>query len=170
MIQAIKNIFQLGKKEILSLCRDGLLMALIVYSFTAAIIVASNASTDFADAAIAVVDEDQSQLSQRLSDAFQPPLFLPVETRASEPGRESHHRPPEGLEIGAVFPVRHPRSRFHGHIPSEPPLRQRVDHGGADPYHGIEPKLSCFRHVNNHAGAAPAQIGMKTEAAEFPVS
>ena len=79
MMQAIKNIFQLGKKEILSLCRDGLLMALIVYSFTAAIIVASNASTDFADAAIAVVDEDQSQLSQALSDAFMPPLFLPVQ-------------------------------------------------------------------------------------------
>ena len=79
MIQAIKNIFQLGKKEILSLCRDWLLMALILYSFSAAIIVASNASTDFADAAIAVVDEDQSQLSQRLTDAFQPPLFLPVE-------------------------------------------------------------------------------------------
>ena len=73
MMQAIKNIFQLGKKEILSLCRDSLLMALIPYSFTAAIIVASNASTDFADAAIAVVDEDQSQLSQRLSDAVQPP-------------------------------------------------------------------------------------------------
>ena len=54
MMQAIKNIFQLGKKEILSLCRDWLLMALILYSFTAAIIVASNASTDFADAAIAV--------------------------------------------------------------------------------------------------------------------
>ena len=79
MIQAIKNIFQLGKKEILSLCRDGLLMALIVYSFSAALIVSYNASTDFADAAIAVVDEDQSQLSQRLTDAFQPPLFLPVE-------------------------------------------------------------------------------------------
>ena len=79
MMQAIKNIFQLGKKEILSLCRDWLLMALILYSFSAAIIVASNASTDFADAAIAVVDEDQSQLSQRLTDAFQPPLFLPVE-------------------------------------------------------------------------------------------
>ena len=79
MIQAIKNIFHLGKKEILSLCRDGLLMALIVYSFSAAIIVAYNASTDFADAAIAVVDEDQSQLSQHVIDAFQPPLFLPVE-------------------------------------------------------------------------------------------
>jgi len=79
MMQAIKNIFQLGKKEILSLCRDWLLMALILYSFTAAVIVAYNASTDFADAAIAVVDEDQSQLSQRLTDAFQPPLFLPVE-------------------------------------------------------------------------------------------
>ena len=79
MMQAIKNIFQLGKKEILSLCRDWLLMALILYSFSAAIIVASNASTDFADAAIAVVDEDQSQLSQRLTDSFQPPLFLPVE-------------------------------------------------------------------------------------------
>ncbi len=79
MMQAIKNIYQLGKKEILSLCRDWLLMALIVYSFTAAVIVAYNASTDFADAAIAVVDEDQSQLSQRVIDAFQPPLFLPVE-------------------------------------------------------------------------------------------
>ena len=79
MMQAIKNIFQLGKKEILSLCRDWLLMALIVYSFTAAVIVAYNASTDFADAAIAVVDEDQSQLTQHVIDAFQPPLFLPVE-------------------------------------------------------------------------------------------
>ena len=79
MMQAIKNIFQLGKKEILSLCRDWLLMALIIYSFTAAVIVAYNASTDFADAAIAVVDEDQSQLSQHVIDAFQPPLFLPVE-------------------------------------------------------------------------------------------
>ena len=79
MMQAIKNIIQLGKKEILSLCRDWLLMALILYSFTAAVIVAYNASTDFADAAIAVVDEDQSQLSQRVTDAFQPPLFLPVE-------------------------------------------------------------------------------------------
>ena len=76
MMQAIKNIFQLGKKEILSLCRDGLLMALIVYSFSAAVIVAYNASTDFADAAIAVVDEDQSQLSLKLTDAFLPPLFL----------------------------------------------------------------------------------------------
>ena len=79
MFQAIKNIFYLGKKEILGLCRDMLLMALIVYSFSAAIIVAYNASTDFADGAIAVVDEDQSQLSQRVTDAFQPPLFLPVE-------------------------------------------------------------------------------------------
>ena len=77
MIQAIKNIFQLGKKEILSLCRDGLLMALIVYSFTAALIVAYNASTDFADGAIAIVDEDQSQLTQHVIDAFQPPLFIP---------------------------------------------------------------------------------------------
>ena len=79
MMQAIKNIYQLGKKEILSLCRDWLLMALILYSFTAAVIVAYNASTDFADAAIAVVDEDQSQLTQHVIDAFQPPLFLPVE-------------------------------------------------------------------------------------------
>jgi len=76
MIQAIKNIFQLGKKEMLSLCRDWLLMALILYSFSAAVIVAYNASTDFADAAIAIVDEDQSQLSLKLTDAFMPPLFL----------------------------------------------------------------------------------------------
>ncbi|MBR3506090.1 MAG: hypothetical protein IKO02_03475, partial [Lentisphaeria bacterium] len=77
MMQAIKNIYQLGKKEILSLCRDWLLMALILYSFTAAVIVAYNASSDFADGAIAIVDEDQSQLTQAVIDAFLPPLFLP---------------------------------------------------------------------------------------------
>ncbi len=78
MLQSIKNIYHLGIKEIRGLFRDWLMLVLIVYSFTYAIVVASRAQPDSLNkAAIAIVDEDQSQLTKRLSDAFIPPMFLP---------------------------------------------------------------------------------------------
>ena len=78
MLQSIKNIYHLGIKEIRGLFRDWLMLALIVYSFTYAIVVASRAQPDSLNkAAIAIVDDDQSQLTKRLADAFIPPMFLP---------------------------------------------------------------------------------------------
>ena len=76
MKQKIRNIIQLGIKELRGLWRDPLLMALIVYSFTMSVYLSAKSSPDsISNAAIAIVDEDGSQLSKRVSDAFLPPLF-----------------------------------------------------------------------------------------------
>ena len=76
MKQKIRNIIQLGIKELLGLWRDPLLLVLIVYSFTMSVYTSAKSSPDaISDAAIAIVDEDGSQLSKRVSDAFLPPLF-----------------------------------------------------------------------------------------------
>ena len=70
------NILHLGVKELRSLARDPVLLVLIVYAFTFAIYVASTAIPESLNRApIAIVDEDQSPLSARIADAFQPPYF-----------------------------------------------------------------------------------------------
>ena len=72
----LKNIFRLGIKELQGLFRDYLLIGLIVYSFSLGVYVAYQAQPDsLTRAAIAIVDEDNSQLSKRISDAFFPPIF-----------------------------------------------------------------------------------------------
>ena len=72
-----KNIFYLGIKELRGLFRDHLLVALIIYSFTVGVYTASQAAPDsLTNAAIAIVDEDNSQLSKRIRDAFFPPMFI----------------------------------------------------------------------------------------------
>ncbi len=76
MKQTIKNIFFLGVKELRGLLRDPLMLVLIVYSFSFGIYSAATATPDdIENAAIAVVDEDASLLSRRISDAFLPPMF-----------------------------------------------------------------------------------------------
>ena len=76
MKQKIRNIIQLGIKELRGLLRDPLMLALIVYSFTMSVYVSSKSTPDaINNAAIAIVDQDKSQLSQRIADAFLPPLF-----------------------------------------------------------------------------------------------
>jgi len=76
MKQKLRNIIQLGIKELRGLWRDPLLLVLIVYSFTMSVYVNAKSDPDaISDAAIAIVDEDGSQLSKRVADAFMPPLF-----------------------------------------------------------------------------------------------
>jgi len=72
------NILHLGIKEFRSLAGDPMLLALIIYSFTASVYtVAKSAPETLSNAAIAVVDEDQSVLSMRITSAFNPPYFKP---------------------------------------------------------------------------------------------
>jgi ABC-2 type transport system permease protein len=74
----LKNILHLGVKEFWSLGRDPMMLLLIVYAFTASIYSTASALPDsLHNAPIAIVDEDQSPLSQRIVNAFQPPLFVP---------------------------------------------------------------------------------------------
>ncbi len=77
-MRALSNIFRLGIKELYSLLRDPMLMLLILYAFSAAIyIVAKGVKTELSNAAIAVVDEDHSALSARISGALMQPYFKP---------------------------------------------------------------------------------------------
>ena len=73
-----KNILHLGVKELWSLARDPMMLVLIAFAFTLSIYSTSSALPDsLHKAPIAIVDEDHSPLSQRIVNAFQPPLFLP---------------------------------------------------------------------------------------------
>ncbi len=75
---SLRNIFNLGIKELRSLWRDPMLMFLIVYTMTFAVYVAGTAMPEtLSRATIAIVDEDHSILSNRIVDGFYPPYFLP---------------------------------------------------------------------------------------------
>jgi ABC-2 type transport system permease protein len=73
-----KNMLHLGVKELWSLARDPMMLALIAFAFTVDVYSAATAVPEtLHKAPIAIVDEDQSPLSQRVVEAFQPPYFLP---------------------------------------------------------------------------------------------
>ena len=72
------NVWNLGIKELRGLARDPAMLVLIVYAFTVAVYVQSRAMPESLNrAAIAIVDEDQSTLSTRITTAFYPPYFTP---------------------------------------------------------------------------------------------
>ena len=74
---ALRKVGFLGIKELWSLLRDPVMLLLIVYSFSGGVYIAATAQPDtLSQAALAIVDEDQSPLSLRLRGAFAPPQFL----------------------------------------------------------------------------------------------
>ncbi|MDE8652112.1 ABC transporter permease [Novosphingobium album (ex Liu et al. 2023)] len=78
MRQTLSNIYRLGVKELWSLWRDPIMLVLIVFTFTFAVYSAASSMPEtLHKAPIAVVDEDQSPLSQRIVSAFYPPHFMP---------------------------------------------------------------------------------------------
>ncbi|MCF6431161.1 ABC transporter permease [Leisingera sp. MMG026] len=78
-MQRLSRIFWLGLKEMMSLRRDWVMMALLVWSFTLApVMEATGVATSVNNASIAFADEDNSPLSRTLAGAFFPPEFQPV--------------------------------------------------------------------------------------------
>lgn len=72
----LANIFWLGTKELRSFLRDWVLLGLVIYSFSLAVIAqAQSNAQELHNAAIGVVDEDHSELSRRIAHAFLPPYF-----------------------------------------------------------------------------------------------
>jgi ABC-2 type transport system permease protein len=72
----LANIYWLGVKELRSFTHDYVLLTLVVYAFSLAVILqARSNSQELHNASIAIVDEDQSVLSRRIGHAFFPPLF-----------------------------------------------------------------------------------------------
>ncbi|MEZ5684668.1 MAG: ABC transporter permease [Paracoccaceae bacterium] len=77
-MQSLRNIVHLTLKELRAIRRDKVMLVLIAYVFTVAVwLVAEAGSTEVRDLSVAVIDEDNSPLSLRLSDAIRPPLFAP---------------------------------------------------------------------------------------------
>lgn len=70
------TVFSLGIKELRGLMRDPALIAFIIYAFTLAVYTEAKAVPEtLNNAPIAVVDEDDSPLSRRITDAFIRPFF-----------------------------------------------------------------------------------------------
>lgn len=110
MKRTLANIYQLGIKELWSLLRDPVMLVLIIFSFTVMVYTAASSVPDtLNNAPLAIVDEDDSPLSQRIAAAFYPPQFI-VPERISTVEMDS------GLDTG--------RSTFVLHIP--PKLQQHV--------------------------------------------
>ena len=75
-MQSLANIFWLGTKELRSFLRDFVLLGLVIYSFSLAIMAqAQSSSQEVHNASIGIVDEDHSELSRRIAHAFLPPYF-----------------------------------------------------------------------------------------------
>ena len=116
MWQTVKNIYDLGIKELRGLLGDWLMLLLIIYSFTMAIYVTANAYPDsLTNAAVAIVDEDNSQLTKRITDALMPPYFTP-------PVSISYGEIDAGMDSGLftfvlVFPVNFQKDVLGGNSP-----------------------------------------------------
>ncbi|MDM7850607.1 ABC transporter permease [Pseudochrobactrum kiredjianiae] len=113
----ISNIFRLGIKELRGLYRDPMLMILIVYAFTLAIYTASKAMPEnLNNAAIAIVDEDQSPISGRITTAFYPPYFVPPKLISTY---EMDRRMDTGLDTFALdIPPNFQRDLLAGRSPT----------------------------------------------------
>jgi ABC-2 type transport system permease protein len=76
LLTHLVNVYRLAVKELRSIRADPMMLVLVAYTFTVAVYtVATGASTEAKDLTVGVVDEDDSDLSRRLLNALNPPLF-----------------------------------------------------------------------------------------------
>src|SRR5208282_5808522 len=75
-MQALSNIFWLGVKELRSFLHDYVLLGLVFYTFSLAVMAQSQSNTqEVRHASIAIVDEDRSALSRQIASGFLQPYF-----------------------------------------------------------------------------------------------
>ena len=80
VMRHLRNIFNLGIKELRSLLGDKAMLTLIVFSFTVSVYSSATVTPGSLNLApIAIADMDQSQLSNRIVNSFYRPWFLPPE-------------------------------------------------------------------------------------------
>jgi len=115
--QHVRNIAQLGIKELYSLLRDPIMLVLIVYAFSFSIYTAATAMPEtLHKAPIAVIDEDRSPLSERIVDALYPPYVMPP-TRITV--SELDARMDAGLDTFALYiPASFQRDVLAGRAPT----------------------------------------------------
>lgn len=73
---SLSNIFWLGTKEVRSVMRDFVMLALILWAFGPGLVIRATGHTESVNnASVAFVDEDRSALSRSLQLALTPPYF-----------------------------------------------------------------------------------------------
>jgi ABC-2 type transport system permease protein len=88
-MRSLSNIFWLGTKELRSFAHDWVLIGLVIYAFSLAVIAqAQSRSQELYNASIGYVDEDNSELSRRIIHAFLPPYYkAPQPVRLNDLGQ-----------------------------------------------------------------------------------
>lgn len=119
----IANILHLGIKELRSLLRDPMMLVLILFAFTFSVYASATSMPEVLNhAPIAIVDEDRSQLSQRIVGAFHRPYF--TEPQLIGMG-EMDARMDAGLDTFAlVIPAKFQRDILAG---KQPAVQLNVD-------------------------------------------
>ncbi len=142
------NIVNLGVKELRGLGRDPMLLLLIVYAFTIAIYTASRAMPEtLNNAPIAIIDEDRSPLSSRITGAFLPPYFSRPEIITAA---EMDRRMDAGLDTFALdIPPNFQRDLLAGKVPT------------------IQLNIDATRMTQAFSGSGYVQSIVTAEVAEF---
>ncbi|HXW42014.1 MAG TPA: ABC transporter permease [Xanthobacteraceae bacterium] len=147
-MRALANIFWLGTKELRSFLRDFVLLGLVIYAFSLAIVAqAGSYSQEVHNAPVGIVDEDHSELSRRIARAFLPPYF----------------RTPQPIAERDIVPLMNMR-RFTFVI-DIPPNFERDVLGGRDP--AVQVNIDATVMVQAGLGSGYAQQIILDEIQDF---
>ena len=142
------NIFWLGIKELRSFLHDFVLLGLVIYAFSLAVISqAQSYSQELHNASIGMADEDHSELSRRITHAFLPPYF----------------QPPQPVTERDIVPLMN--SRRYTFVVDIPPNFQRDVLGGRQP--PIQINVDATAMVQAGLGSGYAQQIITTEITDF---
>jgi ABC-2 type transport system permease protein len=147
-MKKLANIFNLGVKEFRSLGRDYAMLILIAWAFTLGVYSsATGVPETLHHAPIAVVDEDQSQLSSRIVNAFQAPYFR-------TPEMIGHAQMDRGMDTG-----------LYTFTLDIPPDFQRDVLAGRQP--AVQVNVDATQTAQAFSGAGYIQNIIATEVREF---
>lgn len=142
------NIFWLGIKELRSFLQDFVLLGLVIYTFSLAVIAqALSYSQEVHNASIGIVDEDHSELSRRIAHSFLPPYF----------------QPPQLIAERDIVPLMN--SGRYTFVVDMPPNFQRDVLGGRQP--AIQLNVDATAVVQAGLGSGYAQQIITTEITDF---
>ncbi|MFV0384704.1 ABC transporter permease [Paracoccus sp. (in: a-proteobacteria)] len=161
----MRNVWQLGVKELRGLWRDPVMLILIIYAFSLSIYTESRAMPEsLSNAAIAIVDEDRSMLSGRIAGAFAPPYFVPPRLITTS---EMDRRMDEGLDTFALnIPPDFERDVLAGRAPA---IQLNVDAtrmsqaftGSGYVQRIVAAELSEFMAGHRDAAALPVDLALR---------
>lgn len=147
-MRTIANIFWLGTKELRSFMRDFVLLGLVIYAFSFAIIAqAGSFSQEVHNASVAIVDEDHSELSWRIAHAFLPPYF----------------QAPQPIAERDIVPLMN--AKKYTFVIDIPPKFERDVLGGRDP--AVQVNVDATAMVQAGLGSGYAQQIIDNEIQEF---